>query len=498
MMNPAALYNQAQAINGIAAILGPTHALKAATASTQAYLVRSWKDNPKMIEAFARNLEAGGMWKKDHFIEAITAFRRTRYDEVGREVADWNQWLKSGTMNTAMGKVNNASTWFFKRGEEIGRYNSFFGSYSEWRAANPTAKLGSPEIAQILNRADTLNLSMSGVSNSVLQKGLPGVMTQFFHAHLRQAELLAGAVKGGGRITGIEAARLVTWNSLVYGLPVGLGGALTVGLWPIKSEVNRTLIENQIDPTDHLAFDAIMNGLVAVAYERSGGMKMDFGGSGLGGISLLRDMAEGEKSYWDMFTGVGGRTLKGIFKNLYPFYDYVATVGQKSLTAADFSDLAENVSSFSALQKVWYGFTLGQYLGRNEARLENITGAQALMTALTGVQPQSVQDYYDVNGLIKAMEAGQKEALQGYNVSIRRAWKAVDAGDMETANVHFERANRWVVLGGFRPDEVPKMQRNALQDNAPLVERAHRRLFDRLKTPGQFEAFKKFLEKRGL
>jgi hypothetical protein len=498
MFNPASFYNQAQALNGMAAILGPTHALKAATASTQTYLLRSWKDNPKMLDAFARNLEAGGMWKADQFKEAAEAFYRTRYSEVGKEVSDWNQWLNPGLTTNKGGQVMESSRWFFKRGEEVGRYNSWFGAYSEWRAANPTAKFGSAEIAQVLNRADTLNLSMSGVSNSVLQKGMPGVMTQFFHAHLRQAELLASGTFGAGRISGAQAARLVTWNSMVYGLPVGLGGAVTAGLWPVKSAVNRELIERNIDPTDHVAYDAIMNGLVSVAYERSTGTRLDFGGSGLGGISLLRDLAEGEKSYWDIFSGAGGRTMKGVMQSFYPVYDFVKSTGERPLTQADFSDILENVSSLNALQKVWYGYTLGVYLGRYENRLENISGAQALMVALTGMQPQSIQDMYDVNAIIKAKEAGQKESLKKYNLHIRRAFEALDKNDDAGFTTHFDRANREAVIGGFRQDELAKMMRNALQDNEPLVVRSHKRLMDRIKTEDQFEYYKKFLEKRGL
>jgi hypothetical protein len=499
--NPAALYNQAQAINNIAAVLGPTNALKAATASTQGYLVRTWIDNPNMLAAFAGNLEKLGMWQADHFIEASNAFKATGYNKAGKEVADWNQYLRSDITQGKAGQMWDWHTSLFRRGEEIGRYNSWYGAYAEWRTANPTARFDSAAITQVLNRADFLNLGMSGVSNSVLQKGAQGLITQFFHAHLRQAEQL-----WGGKLSATEVTRLLTWNSIVYGLPVGIGGPLTMGLWPVKSEANRQVtdarvtgvIPGWVNPNDHEGVNFVMNGLASMAAEKILGMKFDIGGSGLGGITLFRDMIKGEKSAVDIFTGVGGRTMKGVIQSMHPFYSYVASVGDAPLTAADYQDILENVSSLNAAQKVWTAYSLGRYEGRGENRLENITTTQAIFSALTGTQPQAIVDMMDVNAIMKAQKDGQVRARELFNKHMIRAFKELDGDNEAGFNLNWDRANKEFILGNFPKGDKMKMISQALRDEQPLVVRAQKRFMEQKQTPEAFQEYLGYLRRRGL
>jgi hypothetical protein len=489
LFNIAALTNQAHIVSHIAGIEGPINTVKAGISGQYMSMLRFWEKNPAMVAKFAESQSLTGM-KKEHFIEAFNGLMDSEFHRVGGEVADYNNWMKADLWESKLGTFADYGTFFYKRGEELGRYTSWAAAYNRWRAANPEAIFDSVAKAQVLARADVLNLNMSGVSNSTLQRGIPGVITQFFTAHLRQAEQIFN-----GSLTRREIAQLIATNSVIYGVPVGV--ATVMPLWPIRQSANETSMQKSWRPEDNIATDILMNGLVAAGAERLGASKYDVGGQGLSGIQLGRDLWRGDKAPLDLLSGVSGRVFSGLFKSAYPLSQKVLDLGTYQLTRQDFADILDNISSFSDAEKIIAGVSLGKYFGKNDVRQEDITKVQAIMMGLTGLQLQSISDAYDQLGAIKDIQTGQKAFEQRYSLYVRRAFEAHEKGDLEGFNLYMDRANAQFILGNFSEQKRMTMAKRALDDHAPLVERVYKKFMETVNTPEAFEDYKKRLEKRG-
>lgn len=497
LMNVASLVNQAQQVFSISAIettlKDPLRAPRASMTGWYMSALRFWENNPAMIEHFAADQAKAGKFgmPKEDFIEMFGGLKESGYHKVGKEVADYAQWVGEGTTVGKFGKVLDYSTWFFKRGEELGRYTSYSAAYQRWKFMNPDAVFDSAAKTEVLNRADFLNLGMSGMSNSVLQKGVPGVVTQFFTAHLRQAEQIIGR-----KLDPYETARLITSNSLLYGLPVGLGTVATAGLWPARQQALQTAAKYPgFDPTDHVATNILMNGFLSVGLEKASGMQYDTSSLGLGGISLFKDLYEGQKGAGETLTGAAGRTVSGFYKSVYPFYNFLK--GQGELRNEDFKDVITNVSTFNAVEKAWYAIAYGKYMGRSEQRMDNITGPQGVISALLGVSPQTMAQMSAEIAGGKNIEATQKAFAERYGLYIRRAFDAADKGDDEAFHANFARANLEFKAGNFQENKRFQMFSRAIQDNMPTVDRVHKSYLDKLNSPDKIDDYVKWLKKRG-
>jgi hypothetical protein len=499
MGNVASFVNQAHIIFHIGGIEGPTNTIKGGISGQYMSMLRFWEDNPAVIAKFAESQTLTGM-QKEHFIEAFEGLKRSGFHKVGREVADYADWMSAKLWEGKLGTFADYATFFYKRGEELGRYTAYATSYNRWRAANPNAVFDSVAQAQVLSRADMLNLNMSGMSNSVLQRGIPGIVTQFFTAHLRQTEQIYSSigsiVKGQTPVlTPREIAQLIATNSLIYGLPVGLSTVMP--LWPIRQSVNEFNMQKSWRPEDAFMTDVLMNGLIAAGAERLGASKYDVGGQGLSGIQLGRDLWRGDKHPVELLSGVSGRVFSGLLKSSYPLSQKVLDLGNYSLTRQDFADILDNISSFSNAEKIIAGVALGKYFGKNGVREEDITTVQALMMGLTGLQLQSIDDAYDQLGSIKDIQNAQKAFERRYGLYVRRAFEAHDKGDLEGFNLYMDRANAQFILGNFPESKRMTMAKRTTDDHAPLVERVYKKFMEIVNTPEAFEDYKKRLEKRG-
>lgn len=497
MFNPTSLVNQAMIVNHIAGVEGPIRAIKSIQTGQMMSMLRFSEDNADWINHFAKLQSKTGL-SVEHFKEAFEGLKQSGFHKVGREMIDHNEWMTAGLTEGRFGTFLEYGKAFYKRGEEIGRYTGYVAAYDKWRTANPKALFDSAAKAEVLNRADLLNLNMSGISNSVLQKGLPGVITQFFNAHLRQAEQILG-----GRLSRAEMFRLVTWNSLIYGLPMGLGGAATAGLWPVKQTATEYGLKAEDKfgwrADDHILTDVLMNGLMAVIPEQVGSTKFDTGNLGLGGVSIFRDFWHGNKSNAELAAGVAGRTMNDMAKATMPFVRSVVSLGDYKLKFEDWVDASKILSSASAVEKAYSAIFLGKYFGKTEQPIENITASAGIIMAITGMQTQDISEMYALLANEKQLKKYQDDVTKTYSLYIRRAFADLDKNNDEGFADWFKRADIEFKRGGFLESDRQMMTRRALDDSAVLVDRAFKKHLERTReNPEALDNFRKRLERRGM
>jgi len=492
LFSPASFINQAMIVNHIAGIEGPVVTIRSALAANVARMVEHLDQSPKVLSHAAK---MSGMSEK-HFLEMWEGLRVSGFNRVGREVADRGDWLTPAMGEGAMSKFLDWGRIFFKQGEALGRYTAYTTAYNKWRMANPTAAFDDLAKSKVLQRANFLNLEMTGINNSELQKGLPGVITQFFTAHFRQAEQLLGS-----RLTWQEKARWATWNGVLFGLPVTAGGF--TGVWPVSNSAREYVNESGWisakgwHPNDSALMNVLMNGALSAMSEKATGMQFNTGNLSLGGASLFRDLVQGNKSMTEFLGGVSGRVFSDFWKATQPIWWAATSVGSENkyvLSWEDARDFIGNVSSMGAAEKIYSAVMLGKYFNREGVRLDNINTMQGLIAGLTGMQPQSVTNYYDMIASMKKDKEYQKTVEKQFGESVRNAFKALEINDMEGFGYFMRQANFHFVRGNFREDQRMQMVRRSVTDILPRVEKIEQDFVKQMNTPGHRERFYRQVE----
>lgn len=506
LFNPIAYINQAAQVAAISAIettaQAPLRAVRSGITSNVIKQLEHWATNDKMIEAFAHKTAPLTGLNKQHFKEMFKGLIESGYNKAGKEQADYAQWL-SHDMNGRLFGGKDWDTLFLRKGEETARRTSYAAAYHRWRDMNPNAVFDSAAKTEVLNRADLLNGQMSSVSNTLYQKGIPGVITQFFSAQLRQAELMLEGVGGSvglvakPRLNGAETLRLMTVNSLLYGIPIGVGTPFVAGLWPLKQTATQKSLSYGVDPQDHQLINLFINGFAQEALKLATGTQFDTSSLGLGGISLLKDLYDNNKPWYETLSGVSGRTILGVLKSFYPFEEFIMSTGSRPLTREDFADLLANVSSFSSLEKAYYAHSVGIYYGRNEQYLQNISGMTGIISALTGLNPQTISTMSAMLTEKKNIEAFQKKVADRVSVYVRRAVEASNNNDSATSKLYWDRANRELQLGLFTPQQQLQIKSRAMRNEAPLIEKVAKDFWMKIKNEEDFTNYKKFLRRQG-
>lgn len=494
MFSPTAFINQAMIVNHIAGIEGPVVALRSALASNMARSVQYLDQSPAMLSKAAK---ISGMEEK-HFLEMWNALQQSGFTKVGREVADRGDWLTPAMGEGKFEKFLDWGRFFFKQGESLGRHTAYSAAYNKWRLANPLAEFDDLAKATVLQRANFLNLEMTGINNSSLQSGLPGVVTQFFTAHFRQAEQMLGT-----RLTRDEKTRWIAWNSFMFGIPAAAGGA--IGIWPVANSVREGMNESGWinakgwHPNDSVTMNLLINGAISAVSEPVTGMQFNTSNLSLGGASLFRDLMHGKKDYLEFLGGVSGRTMSDFWKTTQPLFWAITSVGQDNkytLSVEDARDFLGNISSLGTAEKVFSAVMLGKYFNREGVRLDNINTYQGLIIGLTGVQPQSITNLYDQLSSIQQDKERQKSVEKEFGQNIRKAFEALDRNDDEGFGYHMRNANFNFIRGNFRPDQRMQMIQRALNDNNTLAEKVQRKFMQQMNTPQHLEASIKQVEKK--
>jgi hypothetical protein len=443
MFNPTQLFLQAQTFVHMAAIAGPTTAMRA---GPSALLMRSLRftDDPGIINKFAQYAKAYGV-SPEEFKEAYSLMRETGMDRVGGEVAFRDDVFDVQLIQTAAGKFGHWSTSFFTEGERFARVSAYNAAYMEWRAANKMAKVTDKVKRELLQRADLLSGNMTRASNAAWQQGFASVPTQFFAYQARIAEQLLGK-----RLTTAEKMKVLGAYSLIYGIPVA-GGATTM-VWPWHETLRKELIERGIDYDDNVISRTMMDGIVSSMVQFASGTKYNVGERyGPGGLSTFRDWATGEKDGAELLVGVSGSVIYDMFRAIDPVITDVADIfsGNQDaypLMIEDMIDFTKEISSVNSALKMVYGINFGKYITKNEIYMTDLTTDQSIFMGLAGLTPQEVPNAFLKGEILKDMDEAQKDASKEAIKWIRRGLKANDSEDRIR---YFTRAKKYVEGSGM-------------------------------------------------
>lgn len=454
LFNPAQLFLQAQNLANMSAI-APKYAVGAMKDSMMMYLMK-FNENPKVVGYFAN--KSGNPW----FKESYQAMKDSGFLNISGNMSIQEALAEPALMKGKIGAALDFSSVFFKQGELMNRLGAWNIAYREFKANNPgVTVLSDINKRQILSRADDLTTNMTRASNAFLQNGFGSLPLQFFSYQWRLTEQIWTGLLGKGALTRGEAGRLLAFNGMMYGVPVGVAGPVAGLVWPWQESVEKYAQDNGINLDGSTMSKVFNRGLYEVLTEAATGKQFTIGERfGPGGMPTIKDYYEGRKSGLDVLLGASYTVSKDVFKNAYPAMMGVASVfrgpdKERPFTVDDVVDAFKTVSTVNNATKAWMVYNYGTYQTRTGVPIIGGDGISAGFMALLGVNPREVAVYYARKGVLDDQRKAIQEVSKLVETEIGRMMKAETQQEGET---YSRRA--WVYLEGV--GAISEAQRNEI------------------------------------
>lgn len=464
LFNPVQFFLQAQSLVHVMAVAGPSHGFRGMTAGGMMQMLALTNDT-KVIEAMAER--AGRLipgMSKDDFLESYRTLRETGIYNVEGEAAFRNDTTDPKMFSSKLGAFLDKGTMFFKGGERLVRLAAWNAAYSEWKLANPGKVIGSLDRARMVERADLMSVNMTRASNAAWQKGAFSVPTQFFAFQARLAEQMLGK-----RLTGDEWRRAFLTYSTMYGLPTGVGA--TFAVWPFYEDVRQAGLEQGMN-MDNVVINALHNGIMSSLIEFMTGREYNIAQRlGPGGLSIFKDVYDGDKSTLELIFGASGTITGDMIKAMYPAMDTMASAirgdgNYSKLLMSDLNDLAKNVSTYANAERLLMAANTGKYISKNGVYIGDIDTMDGLIGLFTGLSPIKISDTFLKMDIIKT-EKTLKNGLKSDVVrEAKKAWQAANDKDFELMQLHNYRVAGKVQAGNFSTKEKGDIWQETMKGNS--------------------------------
>lgn len=498
MFNPKQLVTQAMTVTNTAAFAGISTASKAGAiaAAIRPVMINESKG---IVDSLAAMVSTTGLMKREHFLEAFDAFRRSGMWNVGREISVREGVMQPNIVQTQAGAfLKEKTAVFFNEGERFNRGTAFFSAYINWRDANPQAAFTDKVVRQLVGQANTYAGSMSQANRASWEKGLASIPAQFlaFKARIMDQMIFGGS----GELTVTQRAKLFGIYSAMWGVPVAAGSALPV--WPWHKELREDLLQRGINVSDNAMTSLIAEGIPGLIRQSVDlGTPMNWGeGFGPGGTDMLRDIAQGKKTVFEVLGGPVGNLITKMKTAAEPFgMALLGTISNDDhyfpLDLKDFADAAAVVTSSDMYQKGLFAFFTGQYLSRNgQAKTDNLSGYDAFLIGTLGVKPQELSDMdamlHNLDRRHEYNKAMQKEAINEY----RMAYQAGFDNRFEDQEKHLRRAKTILNATDMNGQERARVLSLSTKNYETMLESVSRK-YGKL-SPEQREAFIRRLQTR--
>lgn len=471
LFNPVQMFVQGQGLAHVMAVAGVQNAFPAY--GTAWYFRRmSLNSNPKVVEAMAENASRLTRQSKEDILESWYELKKTGYSNVEGEVAFKNDVTDPKVYESTVGNFLDKGTVFFKETERMVRLSGWQAAFREFKQANPGKAIGNLERQKILDRADLLSLNMTRASSAAWQSGIFSVPTQFFAFQARLMEqFLSGGFGNSGRLTRSEKARAFLTYSSLYGIPTGVGA--TTGVWPWYEEIREQMIARGVN-MDNGMVDAWHEGMISTMLQAATGTEYNVSQRlGPGGLSIFKEIIDGDKTLNDFVFGASGSITGDILKSIYPVmssvYDVTRGTGEyKNLAVEDMLDAARNISSVDNATKIVMAWNLGKYISKNNTYIAPTTTFDSIVGAMTGLTPIAIADAFAKGDILKKQADAKKVLGKDVVKNLQKGFQAAKDQDWDSMKSYNARAAAITQMGGFTPQEASQLTQDAVRGQSVL------------------------------
>lgn len=425
-------------------------------------------------------------FRPGEFKEAHDLLKKTGFGLVGKEQAMLDDSMSAKLITKGTDSFLNMSSFFVRNGERNSRYGAWYTAYKELRDKKPFGALTDADVSWILQRADLLNINMSRASSSALHTGVMSLPATFLTYQIRLFELFTG-----NRLTGAEKARLFFTNSLLYGVPMGVGlTGIPAADWlrqqmmedgsvfgiPVLDEAYVTgdkFIESMFMEGIPSALGAIISG----KGDPKAGTWFDIGPRmGTKGLEFFGGINNTDKSQLDILGGPAWSIIKGTIEQSYGFLNVVLNLGKKDseifpTTYEDYADIFKEITSVNTAFRTLAILNHGRWVSKKEAWLADATPAQAIISALTSFKDTRIDDIQTIRAAARDQAAYEKKIEDLFLREYRRATIALKDGDNEASKKYFTKANILLHRYGYPVDRINSLIARASHDNRSIQDK---------------------------
>lgn len=467
--------------SNILGIAGPRYATSG-TLGAQLHFWSRANSRPQTIDFLdnlASKFQIPGVanWKPGEFKEGFEEFKKTGFGNVGGEFAAIDDPMATAKIVGSAGQTFlDSSTFFVRNGERNSRYGAWYTAFKEFRDKNPTGRITEQDRSDILQRADLLNINMSRASSSAMHSGAMSIPTQFYTYQIRLTELMAS-----GRLSNEEKWRMFYTNSLLYGIPMGLG----ISGIPFSGFIREKMAERGYVVGDNFFSSTAMEGLVsaigAIATGKgdpSAGTWFDVGERfGTKGFEFLGGINRSDKNFLDIIGGPAWSLIKGTVEQSDGFWRVMGNLIREDgdlfqPDVADFIDPLKQIGTVNSIFRTLGAIHNGRWLSKNESWLADDIGAkEAITTFLTGLKDQRINDIQTFRNALSHQKEYEKEIEKMFLQEYRRGVLATKDNNEELSKKFFSRAKVILQRFGYPEDQYSTLLNRAAQENKSVLDR---------------------------
>jgi hypothetical protein len=466
LFNPKQYFIQANGMINIASIAGAD-----GMRGMAAYPITRWAlaAGESRWAEFGARAERARIMSKSDFVEGMALLKRSGWNAIGGDVsfidALTSPELAKGSLGKMKSKALNWGQKPFEEGERSVRLASYMTAYLERKKAlGPGRTLSRRDEVEILQRAKDLTGNMTRESNAAWQKGYAGVLTQFFGYQARIMEQFTGA-----KLTGAEKLRLFMGYSTIYGIPTAVGAA--TGVLPVRDIVLDSLSDLGYD-IDNTAVEPFVDGLVSTFVEYLTDYEPNFADRyGPGGLPTFYDLFREDSSWSDLMLGASGGIMGDALKDTSPIFTMMASEfadfegGAYTLTVDDVVKPLRNITTVDDAFKLYQVYNTGVWASKNGTNLMEMDLPEAVMAALTGLQPAEIEDAFRKRGSNRRFAEEEKKWMN----ELTKEYKKVQRMDITPEREQKVRALKALgVSYGLSVKQMNTAWRRAMDENMML------------------------------
>jgi hypothetical protein len=471
LFNPFHMWQNAMVMGNAIAIAGPKSGYEGFKAGSVFHFLRL-NDS----DAAIANLAKGIGWKKEELEEAWKSFKRSGRMNIEGEHAWKDDVADPKFFQGKFGSFLDKGQIFFKEGERTSRMAAYAIAFHEWRKANPLVQLTADAERAILKRSDDMTVNMTRASSASWQQGLFSIPTQFWSYNARLSEqMLQGLFFNKGALNRAEAARLLAFNTAVYGVPAGVATTLG-GFYDPYEDVRKYVQENYGWGLNDSVITALHDGVLGLATSMATGRPNTISQrTGPSGSSFLTDFLSGDKSAFEILLGVGGSKTGDALLSAQPMLRSLIAAAkgnpdQYPLMTSDITDILKNVQTFSMATKLYIALSTGKQMSKNGRYEGDVNPTEALLQFVTKGEPWDLSDAK----LLTVMTKDRKEALKEIGKEITKehalALQALANNDEDTYNARMKRVEALFSVD-WSTDEKAAALKQLWDENKSLVDK---------------------------